>query len=178
MTLRRTLLRAAGSAALLSALPSTLRAQPRLSADRALRPASGNAPPLALADASGRVHDLAALRGRVVLVNFWATWCEPCRDEMPALERLDRSLSGTPFTLLAVNVGELPEKVAPFMDKLGVKLTVLHDAFDRVARVDWKVRMMPATYIVDTRGRLRWSLLGDAEWDQPRYVDAIRRLMA
>ncbi len=179
MSRRRTLLQAAGSAALLAALPGALPAQTRpANPERALRAASGIAPPLALADASGRVHDLAALRGRVVLVNFWATWCEPCRDEMPALERLEKSLAGTPFTLLAVNVGEAREKVAPFMDKLGVKLTVVYDAFDRVAKVDWKVRMLPATWIVDPRGRLRWSLLGDAEWDQQRYADAIRKLMA
>lgn len=176
---RRTLLLAAGSAALLAALPGPAQAQSRpANPDRALRPASGNAPPLALADAAGRIHDLAALRGRVVLANFWATWCEPCRDEMPALERLEKSLAGSPFTLLAVNVGESREKVAPFMDRLGVKLTVVYDAFDSAAKVDWKVRMLPATYIVDPRGRLRWSLLGDAEWDQPRYADAIRKLMA
>ena len=68
----------------------------------------GAAPALALEDLSGKPHDLAAYRGSVVLVNFWATWCGPCRDEMPSIERLRTSLAGRPFTVLAVNVGESP----------------------------------------------------------------------
>jgi len=112
-----------------------------------------------------------------VLVNFWATWCEPCRDEMPALDRLAFIMEDKPFTLLAVNVGESPQKAEPFLRSMGVKLVSVYDRFDRVAKIDWKVRMLPATWIVDPQGRLRHSLLGEAEWDRPEYVQAIERLL-
>ena len=73
-----------------------------------LRPwTGGDTPPLALEDLAGRSHNLAAYRGKVVLVNFWATWCEPCRAEMPSMNRLRRSLEGRPFEVLAVNLAEL-----------------------------------------------------------------------
>src|SRR5467141_2437482 len=74
---------------------------------QALRPWSGgSAPPLELQDLDGAAHRLADYRGKTVLVNFWATWCAPCREEMPSIERLRRTLDGKPFAVLAVNVGE------------------------------------------------------------------------
>src|SRR4051794_23566299 len=82
----------------------------------ALTPASGaSAPPFLLKDLEGRGYDLAALRGKVVLINFWATWCEPCRQEMPSIERLTQKLGGKPFVVLAVNLDEPESRIRQFL---------------------------------------------------------------
>src|SRR5436190_12400034 len=80
----------------------------------------GRTPALELADPDGKVHRLADYRGKVVLVNFWATWCAPCRAEMPSIERLRRSLDGKPFVVLAVNVAESARVAREFTEKLPV----------------------------------------------------------
>src|SRR6185312_16610496 len=84
-------------------------------------------PPLALRDLAGKQVDLASLKGRVVLVNFWATWCEPCIAEMPSIQRLQARLGGKPFTVLAVNYGESSAKVRAWLKKSGIALDVLLD---------------------------------------------------
>lgn len=136
----------------------------------------GATPPLALRDASGRTHDLAAYRGRVVLVNFWAVWCEPCREEMPAIYRLQQRMAGKPFAVLAVNLGESEEKVAAFLRSIQVELPVVFDKELNVAR-QWKARILPASFVLDASGRIRYTLLGDAPWDAPAYVEVIDKLL-
>ena len=135
----------------------------------------GATPPLALKDASGALHDLKAYRGKVVLINFWATWCEPCRDEMPSLQRLRARLSNLPFTILAINMGESEEKAASFLKPLDIDLKVVFDK-DTSAAKQWKVRTLPATFVIDTKGNIRYSLLGEAQWDSRDFVAAISRL--
>src|SRR5688572_31446998 len=110
-----------------------------------LKPSSGAAPALKLADLEGRRHDLAAYRGKVVLVNFWATWCEPCRDEMPSIERLRESLKGKPFEVLAVNVGEPASRIERFLEKLPMSFTLLLDRDTKTAKA-WKARILPASF--------------------------------
>ena len=85
-------------------------------------------PPLELADLDGRVHRLADYRGKVVLMNFWATWCEPCRDEMPSLQRLQaNALPASRSSVLAVNVGEPEARIAEFLQKLPLDFPFLRD---------------------------------------------------
>ena len=85
------------------------------------------APPLALRDLAGAPHALADYRGKVVLVNFWATWCEPCREEMPSMQRLQDRLAGQPFAVLAVNYGEADTRASEFVKRSSLDLTVLLD---------------------------------------------------
>src|SRR5262245_4339970 len=83
-----------------------------------LKPWTGGATPaLALRDLEGRQHRLSDYRGKVVLVNFWATWCEPCREEMPSMQRLRASLAGRPFEVLAINLAESESKVRRFLEQ-------------------------------------------------------------
>jgi len=137
----------------------------------------GAAPPLDLKDLEGRSVDLAALHGRVVLINFWATWCEPCSDEMPSLERLRGKLKGRPFELVMVNYGESNATVSRFMSKLGLSIPVVLDPEKRVAQ-EWKVGGLPMTFLVDATGRVRFSTFGEHDWGDGESFAAVDRLVA
>ncbi|MBI2753698.1 MAG: TlpA family protein disulfide reductase [Betaproteobacteria bacterium] len=136
----------------------------------------GAAPPLALEDMEGRPHRLESYRGKVVLVNFWATWCEPCREEMPSIERLRRSMDGRPFAVLAVNLAEPVSRIRAFLEKMPVSFTVLLDRDTAVAKA-WKARILPATYIVGPDGRIRYAHLGELDWSHESVRRAIAALL-
>lgn len=143
-----------------------------------LRPWSGDATPaLALEDLQGKKHDLADYKGKVVLVNFWATWCEPCREEMPSLERLRGKLAGKSFEVVAVNYGESREKVAQFLEREFVSLPVLLDTQKDAART-WNVQGFPTTFVVDARGRIRYSVFGTRNWSDEATTRMVERLIA
>ncbi len=145
--------------ALLAAGAFALAAQ----AAQPLQPWSGGAtPPLALRTPAGETVDLASLRGRVVLVNFWATWCAPCVEEMPALARLRDRLGPRGLGVVAVNQGEMPERVSAFLQRSGLDLPVLLDR-DKDAAKAWKVRALPTTFVVDARGRIRLHAEGELD---------------
>jgi peroxiredoxin len=122
---------------------------------------------------------LAALRGRVVLVNFWATWCKPCEDEMPAMQRLYQALDGggDGFELLAVSVDEGDEEVRAFRDRLALGFPILRDPEKRAAGAYHTFRF-PESWLVDADGVVVARYVGPREWDDPVYVQRIRRLIA
>jgi peroxiredoxin len=128
-----------------------------------LKPWSGPTPAFELKDLEGKAHRLEAYRGKVVIVNFWATWCEPCREEMPSFNRLRKSLEGQPVVMFAVNYGEGEGRIAPFLAKVPIDFPVLLDRDSQVARA-WKVRLMPTTYIIGTDGRIRYGYAGERDW--------------
>jgi thiol-disulfide isomerase/thioredoxin len=136
----------------------------------------GNTPALALKDLAWRPHGLADYRGQVLLINFWATWCEPCRDEMPSLQRLKERLAGSPLTVLTVNFGESSQKVGEFARQLGLDFPVLLDPGQQAARA-WRVRLLPTSYLVDADGRVRYSVVGELDWATDVAVGAVRRLL-
>ncbi len=129
-----------------------------------LRPwTGGGTPRLALEDLQGRMHDLAAYRGKVVLVNFWATWCEPCRAEMPSMERLRQSLAGQPFEVLGVNMAEPLSRIEKFTAMVPVGFTLLRDRDGATAKA-WRARVLPASFLVDRDGRVRYYVYGELDW--------------
>lgn len=133
------------------------------------------APALKLKNLEGVTHDLAQLKGRVVLINFWATWCPPCRREMPSMERLLQQFKGEAFSVLAVNVGETPDTIDAFTSQLDTPLTfpILLDTRSHALQA-WKVAGLPTTFLVDPRGRIVASAVGGREFDHPDIVKAIR----
>jgi thiol-disulfide isomerase/thioredoxin len=142
-----------------------------------LTPWSGGATPsLSLKDTAGNTHDLAAYRGKVVLVNFWATWCEPCREEMPSMQALRRRLAGKPFEVLAVNLMESEEKIAAFRKSSRIDLPILIDR-DGSAANRWQVRMLPISFVIDRSGAIRYQLVGEANWTGPKVAPVIARLL-
>jgi thiol-disulfide isomerase/thioredoxin len=136
-------------------------------------------PPLARMDLAGKSVDLKDLRGRVVLVNFWATWCEPCREEMPSLARLKEKLKGQgkPFEVLAVNFGESSGKVADFVRKEGWSVPVLLDP-DKESAAAWGAKGLPTTFLVDAKGRVRYWTFGERDWSEGESLRVVEKLLA
>jgi thiol-disulfide isomerase/thioredoxin len=142
-----------------------------------LKPWSGGAPPpLELSDLQGMKHRLADYRGKVVLVNFWATWCVPCRDEMPSIERLRASLEGRRFVVLAVNLAEPESRIRKFLEAVPVGFPVLLDRDTQTTRA-WQAKILPATYIVGPDGAIRYRHVGELDWSTPQVRDAILGLI-
>ena len=119
---------------------------------------------------------LSALRGRVVLLNFWATWCKPCENEMPAMQRLYRTLGGPDFELLAISVDEGDDEVRAFRDRLGLGFPVLRDPAKRAAD-DYQTFRFPESWLIDRDGNVAARYIGPREWDDPLYVERIRKLI-
>ena len=140
--------------------------------------AAKTAPALKLKALDGQPHDLAQLRGKVVLINFWATWCPPCRREMPSMERLSQALKGEAFSVLAVDVGEDDDTIGTFTSQLDTTLTfpILLDTSSRTMQA-WKVAGLPTTFLVDKQGRIVASAIGGREFDHPELIQAIRELL-
>jgi len=137
----------------------------------------GQAPaPLVLPDLAGRDVDLSSFKGEVVLVNFWATWCEPCREEMPSLQRLQQKLGGKGLRVLAVNVGEGAARIRQFLERTPVSLSIVRDADSDVMKA-WRVRMLPASFLVDRRGMLRYQIVGEADYDDPAQQAPVLELL-
>ena len=137
---------------------------------------SGPTPPLELADLEGRKHRLADYRGSAVVVNFWATWCVPCRDEMPSLERLRTSVEGRPVVILAVNLAEPDSRVRKFLDAVPVRFPILMDRDSGVAKA-WQAKLLPATYIIGPDGVIRYRHLGELDWSKPAVRAQIVELL-
>lgn len=179
MKLRETLIAALAVFALagVSALPAPAADLPPLS-HSLTRLAPKAAPALKLKDLDGTLHDLASLRGKVVLINFWATWCPPCRREMPSMERLRQTLANEVFVVLAVDVGENADTIETFTSQLDTTpgFPILLDTTSRTMQA-WKVGGLPTTYLVDTRGRIVASAVGGREFDHAEIVSTVRSLL-
>jgi thiol-disulfide isomerase/thioredoxin len=144
-----------------------------LVAAQQLKPWSGGATPaLALRDLEGRLHRLEDYRGKVVLVNFWATWCEPCREEMPSMNRLRAALAGRPFEVLAVNLAESESRIRRFVEQVPLEFTVLMDRDSAIAKA-WQARVLPMSFLVGPDRRIRYSVVGEIDWTQERVRKAI-----
>ncbi len=130
------------------------------------------APPLKLADLVGREWTLGELQGRVVLVNFWATWCEPCRAELPSLNALARQHGAQRLQVLGVNYQETEARVRRFMETTPVEFPVLLDRDGAVVR-QWTRRIFPTTVVVDSRGRPRAVVTGEYDWTSQDAKDLL-----
>jgi peroxiredoxin len=136
----------------------------------------GATPALELKDLRGETHRLADYRGKVVLVNFWATWCDPCREEMPSMERLRGSLAGRPFEVLGVNLGESPSRIERFLEKLPLSFPLLLDRDSAVSKA-WRARILPASFLVDREGRVRYAHVGELDWSSDEVRGKVADLL-
>ena len=137
----------------------------------------GTAPEFSLGDLSGNAVRLANLRGRVVFLNIWATWCEPCREEIPSMQSLYARLRGPDFEMLAVNADQGDRAVVDgFVREHGLTFPVLLDPELSVADL-YRVTGYPETFIIDRNGRIVAHELGPRDWDSPASHAAFTRLM-
>jgi peroxiredoxin len=134
------------------------------------------APDFTLRDASGHPVRLQEQRGQVVMLNFWASWCGPCRQEMPHLNRLNAQYRQAGFVLLGVNVDDDPQAAQAAAARLGVQFTVLLDAEKAVTR-RYDLGSMPATVLIDRDGRVRHLHRGYREGLEAAYEQQIRELV-
>lgn len=148
-----------------------------LAAKGEFKPYHGNlgSPVIELPDMQGGMHRLDDYRGNVVLVQFWATYCTPCRTEMPTMNRLLEKMRGKPFKILTVNMAEPVEQVRKFLDEVPVDFPVLLDT-DGSTLGRWKVFAAPANFILDKNGRIIYTLYGAIEWDSEEVVRRLSEL--
>jgi thiol-disulfide isomerase/thioredoxin len=141
------------------------------------------APQIALPVVGGGTSDLAAEKGKVVLVNFWATWCEPCKSEMPALQQLANGLKDRPFVLYSVDLQEDAPEIEAFQRQYNLQLYAVLDENGDVTRA-YGVRALPSTFVVDKTGVLRLQRLGplvagdaNTTWSEAWLEQQVRSLL-
>jgi len=134
------------------------------------------APDFTLPDDDGNTHRLSDYRGKVVVLNFWATWCPPCRYEMPSMERAHKKVQGENIVLLAVNVGESEDKVFEFTGQYPVSFQLLLDTDGTVIR-KYPVIGLPTTFVIDPRGVVTHRAIGGREWDDEQLLGQLRKLL-
>ena len=122
---------------------------------------------------------LSDFRGKVVLLNFWATWCPPCIREMPSMERLHQQVDAADFKVVAVNQMENPDDVFAFTGQLEIDPTfdILFDDKSEVSRM-YAVRGLPTTYLIDKKGKIRYRAVGGREFNHPEVIKIIDQLIA
>lgn len=145
------------------------RAAAAVETNRLLAWHGGATPALKLSDMKGARVDLADFRGKTVIVNFWATWCGPCREEMPSLAALAKRRGSGNIVVLAIDVGEPRASVERFLARNPVDLPVLLDT-EGYAALAWKVEIYPSSFVIAPDGRIRQFIAGALEWDDPAIV--------
>jgi len=135
------------------------------------------APDFSLVDRQGKTWTLSELKGQVVFVNFWATWCPPCREEMPSMQKLYTMMPKDKFKMLAILNRDDPALADSFAKKLGLTMPILDDQ-PNIVGVNYGLTGLPETYIVDKKGILREKVIGGAQWDSPAYVQMISKLIS
>ncbi len=141
-------------------------------------PSRPAAPKFSLQDVDGEQHRLSDYGGKVVAINFWATWCPPCLREMPSMQRLWDQLKEKDFVILAIDVGEDDETVFRFTVALDTPLEfpLLLDHEGKIV-AQWPVLGLPTTFIVDKRGRVAYRAVGGREWDHPEFSSVVNALI-
>jgi peroxiredoxin len=131
------------------------------------------APDFVLKDTKGKTWHLAELKGKVVFVNFWATWCPPCRGEMPSMQELSKSLPPNAFQMLAILSNDQAEVAEKFAGGIGFAAPILLDPENRASKA-YGTTGVPETYIIDKTGVLREAIIGAMDWNSPEA----RRMLA
>ncbi len=145
------------------------------------------APDFEVENLDGGLVRLSDHSGKVVLVNIWATWCPPCRTEMPSMERLYQTLGGEEFEIMAVSVdaelglldasGEVGGDIRAFADSLGLTFPMLHDPSEGIKQL-YRTRGVPETFLIGRDGIIYKKVVGGTEWDAPEHRELIHRLLA
>jgi thiol-disulfide isomerase/thioredoxin len=162
---------------LAAALGIVLSGPSSAAGDRALTPIPDKpaAPTFDLKDQSNRPQRLADYRGKPVILNFWATWCPPCREEMPSMQRAHQALAKDDIAVVAINVGDDATAIDEFLAEIPVDFPLPMDTESLVAQ-SYPLKGLPTTYVIDPEGRLVYSAVGSREWDDPKLLDQVRAL--
>lgn len=133
------------------------------------------APAFSLIDLDNKIHTLEDYKGKPLIVNFWASWCRPCRDELPALNRAWSKVKDQGVQMLAINIGEDPTAVFRFVQQYPIDFRVLLDTeSDELA--NWQMKGLPTTYILNDRGEVVYQAIGEREWDNDELLTKVLNL--
>jgi thiol-disulfide isomerase/thioredoxin len=135
------------------------------------------APELKLNNMDGEPFDLADVKGRWAFVHFWASWCGPCRKEMPTIQTMSEHMADSGLEVVMVNTAETDDTVFSFMGIVAPDLTPLLD-YDGSVTETWQPRGLPSTFLVDPQGKLRYLALGGRPWDKAEYIQFLQRIVA
>jgi len=134
------------------------------------------APDFTLVDRQGKSWTLSELKGQVVFVNFWATWCAPCREEMPSMQELHENLPKDSFKMLAILNKDEPALADSFATKLGLTMPILDDQANTVG-VQYGLTGLPETFIINKKGIIVRKFIGPAQWNTPRYTQMLKQFI-
>lgn len=136
----------------------------------------GLAPNFELEDIDGEIFKLDSTRGQWVFLHFWASWCGPCRKEMPTIQSLSDIIDEDKLYFVLVNVAEDEDTIFNFLGIVAPNLVSMMDSDGDVAEV-WKPRGLPTTFLIDPQGRIRYQVIGGRDWDKPLYAEFIKSLI-
>ncbi|MEM7828337.1 MAG: TlpA disulfide reductase family protein [Candidatus Aenigmatarchaeota archaeon] len=132
------------------------------------------APDFSLKDLDGKEYKLSQFRGKVVFLNFWATWCPPCRSEIPSMNALNERLKGDSFVMMGVSIDrDSPENIKNFSKEFGVNFLILHDRDGKVAYKRYGITGVPETFIIDKKGVLVKKIIGAIDWSNEEVIKEI-----
>lgn len=134
------------------------------------------APAFSLPDLNEQLRSLEEFKGKPVIVNFWATWCPPCRAEMPSMERAWQKIESEGIVMVGINVGEDFDTVFGFTAEIDVNFPLLLDK-DSSATKKWPIRGLPTTYVINPDGEIVYQALGGREWDDEALLNQVRELI-
>lgn len=134
------------------------------------------APDFTLVDLHGKSWQLSSLRGKVVFINFWATWCPPCLEEMPSMQELYVNMANAPFQMLAILNNDRPEFAQNMADKAGLTFPILFDPESKTS-TRYELTGVPETFIVDPQGILREKFIGPRPWNSQGALDMLKKYM-
>lgn len=137
-----------------------------------------NAPDFSLPDLQGKNQRLSDYRGKVIFLNFWATWCKPCKEEMPSMQVLWDNLKKEDFVMLAVSMDRVTTKkeIPPFVENMKLTFPILTDSWGQTDK-RYKLMGVPETYIIDQNGVLREKVIGPRDWTRPESMETIVQLL-
>ena len=146
--------------------------------DTQLKPYHGQVQPrpFTLTDAEGSIFKVGDFKHKVTVINFWATWCPPCVEEIPSLNRLKQAMQGKPFELISINYAETPQHIRNFMRKVAVDFPVLVDPTGELAG-QWNVVAFPSTFVIGPDGKIRYGANAAIHWDAPAVIEQMNQLL-
>ena len=136
----------------------------------------GRAQNFSLSDIDGNKYELNSSKGRWVFLHFWASWCGPCRKEMPKIQQLADKMKGEKFQIVMVNTAEDADTVFEFLASINVGLTSLLDIDGQVTEV-WKPRGLPTSFLINPAGQVKYQAIGGRDWGKPIYINFIKNLL-
>lgn len=136
----------------------------------------GKAPNFRLNDTEGEPFELDSTRGRWVFLHFWASWCGPCRKEMPTIQKLSEKIESEKLQIVMINTSEDEDTIFTFLGNLSIELNTLMDSNGEVTEV-WKPRGLPTTFLIAPNGEVRYQAIGGREWDKPVYIKFLEALL-